>query len=336
MNPPATPDSGPAGDPADDHAPAAVVAAGNEHGTESLRRLAKRTAMAGACGFMVLVLAAVGLVLERQATYNGNVARIPDALPTGTQRPADRAPRGTENWVLTGSPTRVGAARPTDPAAPPADSVMLVHFPAGQRKVYLISFPRDVEVDVPAGGRHRLKDVITVGGPSLLVASMERLTGVRIDHFAALDFDGFETMTDAVGGVRIAGQHLDGSAALRFVRGQDGASAVDGLDRIERQRLLIRAVADRVGGDKMVTNPLRLNSFLQALTDSISVDDGVSAGKLRSLALEIGGIDARGLVFVTVPTREDGRDGRELVLDDDSAAALFTALRTGTMAGHRP
>ncbi|WP_433329706.1 LCP family protein [Spirillospora sp. CA-294931] len=301
--------------------------------------------------FVLLVGAGVGgLIWERQSTLNGNIKRLPKSMPTGN-RPAPGA-KGTENWLLVGSDTRAESATTGQgnqvwkPGGQRSDTIMLLHLPADRSNAYVISFPRDSWVDIPDYGKQKINAAYSFGGAPLLVETVESLTRVRIDHFGIIDFAGFKTMTDAVGGVEVdiaqsvydparkvhwtAGrQKLDGEKALAFVRQRYNLRNGD-FDRMKRQQAFLRALAAKAADGGTVTNPFKLNRFLGAFTKSISVDDGVSAGDLRSLALSLRGLRAGDVRFMTVPNKGSAARGKQSVvlLDPRKASALFEAVRT--------
>ncbi|TDB91836.1 LytR family transcriptional regulator [Actinomadura sp. KC216] len=305
--------------------------------------------------FFALVVAGLGgLVWQRQSSYNGNIDRIPGVMPDGGQRPGPNM-KGTENWLLVGSDARADAATTGEgndawkPGRQRTDTIMLLHLPADRKKAYVVSFPRDSWVDIPGYGNQKINAAFSFGGPKLLIETMESLTGVRIDHYGAIDFEGFESMTDALGGVTVnikqnvydpmrkkqwtAGkQKLDGAEALQFVRQRYNLPNGD-FDRIKRQQAFLGALAKQAADRGTLTNPLKLDRFLSALTKSISVDDGVTAGDLRSLALSLRSVRASDVVFITAPHKGSARRGRQSVvlLDGKKAPALFEAVKTARM-----
>lgn len=293
----------------------------------------------------LLVIGAVGLFYERQSTFDRNIQRIPKAFPSGQRPPA--GPEGTENWLLLGSDRR----DPGDPgfgkiSGERADTIMLAHLPADRRKAYLVSFPRDAWVTIPGHGKDKINAAYAYGGSALLIATIEKLTGVRIDHFGVIDFAGMRSMTDALGGVdvrldravydpkskvrwRAGVNHLDGERALMFVRQRYGLSGGD-FDRIKRQQAFLKALARKAVSRGTFTNPLKLNAFLNALTKSVSVDDSVTISKLRSQALSYRNLRANDIAFMTVPTRGTAQvRGQSIVrLHPVKSPLLFDALRT--------
>lgn len=308
---------------------------------------------------MLLVAGAGGLFLERQRAYDQNIQRIPGAFPAEPARPA-RVPGRAQNWLLVGSDRRADQGTTGQDAEEPlwrygaqrADTIMLVHLPADRKRIYLVSFPRDAWTPIQGHGNAKLNAAFSFGGPPLLIATMERLTGVRVDHFAILDFEGFRSMTDALGGVTVrvartvrdparkvvwpaGSHHLDGARALDFVRQRRNLPGGD-LGRIRRQHAFLKALAGQVVDKGTLANPLKLNAFLEASTRSVSVDESLAISGLRSLALQFRSVRASDLVFVTAPVAGTGTEGRQSVvyLDRAKGRRLYQALRTDTVAAY--
>jgi LCP family protein required for cell wall assembly len=209
-----------------------------------------------------------------------------------------------------------------------SDTVILAHLYGGKsNKVQLVSFPRDSVVDIPAytdakGRRHeaqhnRINYAFNEGGPKLLVQTVEQLTNVRIDHYLQVDFDGFQSMVDKLGGVDVclsrpakdhfsgidlsAGKHhIDGAVALSFVRQRHGLQNGD-IDRIKRQQQFIGAMVRKVLSAGTLANPLKLNGFLNVATSSLKADEGLDFKQLRTLALRMRNLGAGNVIFATIP-----------------------------------
>jgi LCP family protein required for cell wall assembly len=323
------------------------------------RRLLIRVLIATAAAVVLLVGGATGLVFERQRAYDQNIQRIPGAFPAEQSRPA-RAPGRAQNWLLVGSDRRAEQATTGGNAGEPlwrygaqrADTILLVHLPADRRRAYLVSVPRDAWVPIRGHGNAKLNAAFSFGGPPLLIATVERLTGVRVDHFAILDFEGFRSMTDALGGVDVrvartvrdparqvvwpAGiHHLDGARALDFVRQRHNLPGGD-LGRIRRQQAFLKALAGQVVGRGTLANPLKLNAFLEASTKAVSVDESLTVSSLRSLALQFRSVRAGDVVFVTAPVAGTGTEGRQSVvyLDWAKGQPLYRALREDAVEGY--
>ncbi|NEA23935.1 LCP family protein [Actinomadura bangladeshensis] len=307
--------------------------------------------------FAALIVAGVGgLLWQRQSSYNGNIDRIKGVMPTDqANRPGPNV-EGTENWVLVGSDSRAESATTGQggdvwkPGQQRTDTIMLLHLPADRKKAYIISFPRDSWVEIPGYGKQKINAAFSYGGPKLLIETLESLTGIRVDHYGAIDFEGFKSMTDALGGVTVnikqsvydparkkqwtAGkQRLNGEEALLFVRQRYNLPNGD-FDRIKRQQAFLGALAKQAADRGTLTNPLKLDRFLSALTKSISVDSGVSAGDLRSLALSMRSVRASDVRFMTLPHKGTGMRGKQSVVFVDWALAkqVFNAVKTAQMA----
>ena len=137
-----------------------------------------------------------------------------------------------KNILLLGSDTRTGADAALVSGSR-ADTIMLMHIPADGKGVYIISIMRDTWVDIPGYGTAKVNAALNYGGVSLQVATIENLVGVKIDHVAEIEFEGFKSLVNAIGGVDVQVpfaftsnvwtftpglMHLNGSGALSFVR----------------------------------------------------------------------------------------------------------------------
>jgi LCP family protein required for cell wall assembly len=320
------------------------------------RRLPIRVLVAAAAAAILLIAVAAGLLLERQRAYDRNIRRIPGAFPAESDRPARAAGRA-QNWLLVGSDRRADRATTGRDANQPlwrygaqrADTIMLVHLPADRDRAYLVSFPRDAWVPIQGHGKAKLNAAFSFGGPPLLIATIEGLTGVRVDHVAILDFEGFKSMADALGGVnvRVVGtvrdparqvvwpagtHHLDGARALDFVRQRHNLPGGD-LGRIKRQQAFLKALAGQVVEGGTLANPLKLNALLEAFTKAVSVDESLTISRLRSLALQFRSVRTGDVVFATAPVAGMGTEGRQSVvyLDRAKGQGLYQALREDTL-----
>ena len=244
-----------------------------------------------------------------------------------------------------------------------SDTVILAHLYADSDTAQLVSFPRDSYVTIPAhvdpatgeqrpAAKGKLNSAFALGGPALLIATIEELTDVRVDHYVQIDFEGFQAMVDKLGGVEVclsapakekdsgidlpAGrQTVRGQQALAFVRQRKELAGGD-LDRIRRQQQFIGSITRKVLSAGTLLNPVRLNGFLDVATASLQVDEGLSAGDLKDLALRMRGFDAGGVLFTTVPVADSNKIiNREsfVVLDDAKAAVLFDGLRRDDAPG---
>lgn len=271
-------------------------------------------------------------------------------------RPAkEKAAGNAMNFLILGSDTR----DPETTGGSRSDTIILLHLPADRTSAQLVSIPRDTWVHVPrsADGRHgnadaKINAAFAWGGAPLMVQTVEAYTGVRIDHVVMVDFGGFKEIVDALGGVDIdvaeaftsthslspggvrefkAGpQTMDGAAALDYARERYAFGDGD-FARIRHQQDVIKAILSKATSGGVLTNPGRLNSFLRATADAVSVDKTLNifgmAGEVRHLRRE-------NLSFHTSPTLGTGTRGNQSVVLPDRANAkiLFDAIRRDDVA----
>jgi LCP family protein required for cell wall assembly len=313
-----------------------------------------------------LALAGAGYAFVQH--YDGNINRL-DGIFDGRAEPA--AASGPRNILIVGSDSREGLAPGEDFQGTGAefvtgqrsDTIILAHLYGDDDAAQLISFPRDSWVPIPewtdpATGETtpaheaKINSAFFLGGPALLVDTVEELSGLRIDHYVQVDFTGFKGMVDALGGVEVclpqearepksgidlpAGRStVEGEQALAFVRQRDGLPRGD-IDRIARQQQFMGAIVRKTLSAGTLANPFKLNGFLDAATESLQVDEHLTIGGLRDLALRMRGFDSGGVIFSTVPVADAAgrREGQSVVLlDETAAAALFEGLRRDVPPG---
>lgn len=331
---------------------------GTDHSAPAPRRRRRRwrTALVSALVVVLVVVGAltgVGVYLVNR--YGAAIDRVPDVFAGVPDRPAAPVPVDPSvddapvTFLVVGSDTRADIAAGELPDAR-SDVIMLIRLTADRTHAQVVSIPRDSWVLVPGVGMSKINAAYARGGPSLLVTTVERLTEVRIDHFVTFDFQGFVTITDALGGVDVdvaetttsrgytftAGEnHLDGAAALAYVRERTGLPGGD-LDRVQRQQQVIQAQFAELRRRDVFADLGTLSSTVSALTASMAVDDTLSNAALIDIAWSLRGLDSSGITFLTAPVAGTGREGAQSVvrLDDARCAALWTYLRTDSLADH--
>lgn len=222
------------------------------------------------------------------------------------------------------------------------DTMMLVYKPADGGKAMIISVPRDLLVDVPGYGEYKINAAYSLGGPKLLVQTLETETGVRIDHYAEIGFGGFAGIVDSLGGIDVcidepiddpdaginlpAGcQTLAGPQALGFVRTRHGFAQQD-LQRVQNQRTFLSALMSKMAKPSTVLNPFRLTSVISEGAKATVVDDGDHIWDLARVMWSIRSHP----VTATVPFdgMADGDVGSYLVWGD-TTNAFFDQMRQG-------
>jgi LCP family protein required for cell wall assembly len=302
--------------------------------------------------------AVVGTVAYRK--YNGQITRVAVlATKDPNIREATRQ-QNAENFLVLGSDTRAGAdAQYGNVAGARSDTTMLVHLSPDRSKATVVSIPRDAWVDIPtcvsgdgssvAAHQDMFNSAFTVGGPKCTIATVQKLTGIAVTHFVEIDFSGFQSMVNAMGQVTICSpqsvfdsgsglrlhqgnNQLDGQQALAYVRARESLGDGSDIGRIKRQQLFLGAVMRQAESGKMLGNPARLTSFLDAATKAITVDTGTTFNDLRTLTSSLQGLDPRRVVFYTAPIANanytppgTSMTGRVL-LDDVKGRVLYDAV----------
>lgn len=326
-----------------------------QHERQASRRRTRRILIGVAVALLVIVLGVAVTIYAITESLGNNVARVPGVFQG---LPADRpAGTGATTFLLVGTDTR--SSDPTTGSDAPAgvnagsqrsDVIMLAQVGANKTQASVVSIPRDSWVDIPGHGKNKINAAYAFGGPSLLVETVERLSGVRVDHFAVIDFAGFQSMVDSVGGidVRVAQttsnngvvfhqglNHLDGAAALSYVRQRYDLPRGD-LDRAQRQQNALKALLGKAVENGSLSSLGSLYELADATTRTVSVDDTLTNNGLRGLVYDLRDLRPAGVTFLTAPVRGLGMEGAQSVvyLDDAASAALWAALRDGQLQAY--
>ncbi len=233
------------------------------------------------------------------------------------------APGEPSNWLLVGTDTRDGIDE-SDPNAEKflgdgpiggtrTDTMIIARVDPETRSVDLLSIPRDLYVPIAGtGGESRINTAFNgENGAQRLVDTIESYFGIEINHYAEINFVGFQDVVDTLGGVPIwfdrpmrdtgsgldvssAGCHsLDGSQALAFARGRNleyfdnGKWRLDGtgdLGRTSRQQYFLSRVAAVAASELDITSIGTINSILDVGGENLALDQAVSADDLLQLA----------------------------------------------------
>ncbi len=315
--------------------------------------------------FSVLILGVAGVGAWIYTDLNGNIhgADVDDKL--GGDRP-DKLSPGSKNILVVGSDSRDGANAKYGKGLTTmqSDTLMVLHIAADREWASVVSFPRDSRVEIPAcdkgnGSRSsphhfKINEAFAIGGTSgdiagaaaCTIRTIEANTGLRIDHFMSVDFQGFKGMVDALGGIEVCPEtairdkkaHLDMKAGCQTVKGEKALGYVrtrysvgDGSDigRIGRQQEFMEALVAKA--QSKLTSPKALYGFLKSATDSLTTDKDLAGIKpLSDLASEVKGIPGDRLAFLTVPNypREADvpTDRANVVWQFPQAAQLFDSL----------
>jgi LCP family protein required for cell wall assembly len=290
------------------------------------RRIAKRV-MVVVCA-LVLVIGATGVYFYKR--FEGNITSLVVTKDLG-KRPTKVGPQGALNVLVMGSDTRKGQGNHVAGSTPGlSDTTILLHLSKDRSRAYGVSIPRDAMVQRPScrrkdghgtdpGGLTQFNAAYAIGGPACTIKTVEHLTGVFIDHFVVIDFNGFKQMVDALGGIQVcvptqvddpvgnihlaAGTYkVTGDQALDYVRVRHGISANGDIGRMKRQQTFIAAMIAKAVSAGTLTNPVKLVRFLDAATKSLTTDPEFAHLKeLASLGSSLKNIGLDNVQFVTAP-----------------------------------
>lgn len=318
---------------------------------------------------LVLVLATVGGVVFTLNSLNGNIEdgaavehRVEEVLPDGVSEDAKKKPL---NILVMGSDSRVGDGNgidaENDDGSERSDTVILLHVSRDRTNAYGISLPRDAMIDrpdcmvdgetIPGEDYVRFNTAFSAGGPVCTLQTVEQLTGIHIHHFLVLDFAGFKDMVDAVDGVEVciptevdddehnihfdAGtQVLDGDQALNYVRERYQLSVTGDIGRMKRQQAFIASMIKKVSSAGTLSQPTKVYGFLDAVTNSIKVDDGLdSVEKLYDLAMELRRTGPSSIRFITVPILPDPQNPDVTLVWSETADDLWELVKQDQKLG---
>ncbi|MER5869883.1 LCP family protein [Streptomyces sp. NPDC002044] len=322
------------------------------------RRLLRRSCL-GAC---VLVLGGAATGWWLYSRLDGNITADTSAEAElrryERERPANLA-TGAQNILLIGSDSRSGkenAPYGTDKGTQRSDTVILLHLPADRKSATAVSVPRDLMSDIPsclkpdgtrtAAQYAQFNWAFEWGGAACTIRTVEKLTGIRVDHHMVVDFGGFKRMVDAVGGVEVclkepvddaaaraklpAGLHtLRGEQALGYVRARHSLGNGSDTERMQRQQQFLGSLVKKVQSNGVLLNPARLVPLLDAATSSVTTDPGLASLRgLYELVRGVRDIPTDQVKFLTVPRRPYPPNPNRDELVEPDAARLFERLRT--------
>ena len=275
---------------------------------------------------------------------------------------------GPLNILVVGSDSRIGLSKSQQKklhtgtvamaSGHRSDTMMLVHVSGDRKSATVVSLPRDSYVTIPAytdaqGTKHpaqknKLNAAFAFGGAPLLIKTVEQATGVTIDHYVEVGFDGVVNIVNAVGGVDVclpnavddpksglklpAGRsHVYGDMGLAFVRARYIDPRAD-LGRMDRQQQFLGSMFKEITSAQTLLNPLKLNAFLNAVLTSVHTDNGLDRDQILALANSMRTLTPHSLRFLTVPLSDVAYNagpsvGEAVVWDQAGAQELFDKIR---------
>jgi len=297
---------------------------------------------------------------------SGNIDRI--SVFSGLQDRPEKTSKAL-NYLLVGSDTREGLTAAelkelrvgsiATAAGGRSDTMLLVHISKDRDKAYLVSFPRDSLVTIPAhistngktqipARQGKLNSAFAFGGAPLLIETIEDETNLKIDHYIEISFAGFAGIVNALGGIDVctkvdiddpkshlvlsAGTHtLNGIEALKYVRTRDFDGRGD-IGRMQRQQQFMSSVLNKATSTGVLLNPVRIVSFMNATLATVKLDENLKKEDLLNLAKQMRGLSSGNVRTLTVPlSNPNGRVagiGSVVIWDAALSTDLWTRIRT--------
>ena len=319
----------------------------------------------------IITSLSVGVVVLASVSWlglghiSGKIARI--SVFAGLEDRPEKISKAL-NYLIVGSDTREGLSKEelkelkvgstATAAGGRSDTMLLVHISKDRDKAFLVSFPRDSLVTIPAhksssgenlipARQNKLNAAFSFGGAPLLIETIESETNLKIDHYIEVSFAGFAGIVNALGGVEVctkvdiddpkshlvlsAGTHtLNGIEALKYVRTRDFDGRGD-IGRMQRQQEFMSSVLNKATSTGVLLNPIKIVNFMNAAISTIKMDENLSKEDLLNLAKQMRGLSSGNVRTLTVPLsnpngRVDGV-GSVVVWDETLSADLWTRIR---------
>ena len=290
-------------------------------------------------------------------TFNrfGDLPRV-ELAHVLSPEPASQDIDKAQNFLLVGSDSRA-SIDPTDPnigafgseadvGGQRSDTIMVLRIDPASERASILSFPRDLWVDIAGTGSKQRINTAFSRGPDVLVATLQQNFGIPIQHFVEVDFRGFKGLVDAVGGVPVYFENpardkntglnipvagcvtLNGDQALAYARSRHYEYKVgskwrtDGtgdLGRISRQQDFIRRSLKKAVA-KGIRNPIVLNQLIDVGVQNVTVDSSLSARDLIRLGNRFRSLDPSKIDMYTVPVTPTKINGAAVLLLQEQAA----------------
>jgi LCP family protein required for cell wall assembly len=341
-------------------------------------------------GRLVVATAAAAALVMTGGAYQWSTSKnhrlnTISALDLGSRDIVDpNAQYGDEDFLIVGMDSRAGAnsnmdvGTTEDAGGARSDTIMLVNIPANRKRVVAVSFPRDLAITPiqceawnPDTGEYgplydsdtkkwgprnvytetKLNSTFSFGGPKCLVKEVQKLSGLSINRFIAVDFAGFAKMVDALGGVEVCStaplkdyelgtvlahsgrQLIDSKTALNYVRARNVTTENNGdYGRIKRQQLFLSSLLRSLISKETFFSMSKLNSVVNMFISNSYVDN-IKTRDLVQLGQSVQGMNAGHVSFVTVPTGITDENGDEPPRTSDMRALFDSIINDDALPG---
>lgn len=267
---------------------------------------------------------------------------------------------GGANILLVGGDTREGQGDGFGTGVGVAtgnlnDVTMLLHISEDHTRATVVSFPRDMLVDMPtcvgpdgaevaASSGVQINEALKRGGLPCVARAVEAITGLDVPYGGVIQFNGVIGMSNAVGGVPvcIANRILDpktdldlqpgvrvleGSQAVQFLRTRYGVGDGSDIDRISNQQVFLSALLRTITATDTLTNPAKIYGIARAAVDNMVLSTSLdSPAAITSLALTVKDIPLDRFTFVQYPSiRLESQRVAQDVVNGDEMIRLIAA-----------
>jgi LCP family protein required for cell wall assembly len=306
----------------------------------------------------VLVVAGAGTGYWLYSDLDGNLKGVDINDAIGKDRP-EKLPTSGQNILILGSDSRAGdnaELKTGKVAGARSDTALVMHIPEGRTEAVAVSIPRDTLVtrpdctkadgsDVGSAERVMFNSIYAQVGPACVVKTVEKMSGVRMDHYVEIDFAGFKDLVDAIGGVTVtvdqdihdptsgldltAGTHkLDGTDSLAFVRTRHGVGDGSDLGRIGLQQEFMMALLSEIKRQDLLGSPTKTYKIADTLTAALTTDSELaSLTALADFGRSLNGVDPAAMETIMLPVAYDKTDPNRVVAAEPQASTLWKAIR---------
>ncbi|OEU97471.1 LytR family transcriptional regulator [Streptomyces qinglanensis] len=331
---------------------------GRRKAKPQLSRKQKVLRIGGGTVGLLMIAGCVGGVVWYQR-LNGNINKV----DVGRNNPAVKD--GPVNILVIGTDAREGKGNTGYGDAGSvghADTTFLFHVSEDRSNATALSIPRDMITDIPdcetkeengstkvIRGDQNVRFNTSLGqkdrDPTCTWNTVEKLVGVKVDHFMMADFNAVKELSTAVGGVEVctekaindpkshlklkAGKHtVQGEQALAFVRTRHAVGFGSDLDRIKLQQQFLSSMIRKMKSGDTLSSPSKLFKLSDAATKALTVDTGIgSVKKLMDLANDLKRVDIKNITFATVPVVDNPNNKATVLLNQSKAGPLFRMVQ---------
>jgi LCP family protein required for cell wall assembly len=308
---------------------------------------------------MIGALAFAGFWFVR---LQSNISKAPLNAGGGSTDAAVNDSTGRMQILILGSDTRDGlngdyGTSDDSNGYGKSDVMMLMDISEDNKRVSVISFPRDLLVDIPECKDEKtrqtyparrgvmINEAMGEAGIGCAVDTVNKLTGLKVDHFMMADFNAVKELSNAVGGVDVCisdavydpdsrlrlpkgTSAVQGEMALAFLRTRHAfADGVD-LGRIKAQQGFLSSLTRKIKDEGTLSDPGRMLKIADVVTQNLTVDEGLaSVPTLLTIGNRLKDIDISKVAFVAVPTTPALVDPNRLQIAEPAGAQLFSALQ---------